>query len=77
MLLFVAYKVFCACLNTSTLDASDGVCKQFTGEIRIRTEALPITTTFGGLVMQVLAARHMIDFYTPTHPSDTTCNRPK
>jgi hypothetical protein len=53
MFLLVSDKMFCTCLNTSTLDASDGVCEQFTGEVRIGTEALPITATLRRLVARM------------------------
>ena len=47
MLLFVSDEVFGACLNSSALDAADGVGEQFTGEVWVGTEALPVTTAFG------------------------------
>lgn len=47
MLLFVSDEVFGARLNSSALDAADGVGEQFTGEVWVRTEALPVTTAFG------------------------------
>lgn len=75
MFLLVANKVLGACLDASTLNASDGVCEQFTSEIRIRTEALPITAALGRLSVQLLAARHILVFHGPTHSSDAACDR--
>jgi hypothetical protein len=48
---FVSNEVFSACLDTSTLNAPNGVREKLAGEVRIRTEALPVTATFGRLVM--------------------------
>jgi hypothetical protein len=53
MFLLVSDKMFCTCLNTSTLNAPDGVCEQFTSEIWVWTEALPITATLRRLVARM------------------------
>jgi hypothetical protein len=48
---FISNEVFSACLDTSTLNAPNGVREKLAGEVRIWTEALPVTATFGRLVM--------------------------
>ena len=45
MFLLITDEVLCACLHSSTLDAANGVGKQFTRKVRVRREALPIATT--------------------------------
>jgi hypothetical protein len=53
---FVSNEVFSACLDTSTLNAPNGVREKLAGEVRIRAEALPIAATFRRLVTRLLAA---------------------
>lgn len=47
VLLLVCNEVFGARLNSSALNAANGVGKQFTGEVRVGAESLPVTTSFG------------------------------
>jgi hypothetical protein len=47
VLLFVSDEVFGACLDSGALDAANGVGEEFTSEVWVRTEALPVTTAFG------------------------------
>jgi hypothetical protein len=49
MFLFVSNEVLRACLHSSALDTADRVGEQFTSEVRVRAEALPVTTTLRGL----------------------------
>jgi len=77
MLLLVADKVLGACLYASALNASDGVCKKFTSEVGVGTEALPVTTSLRRLYAQMLSVGHVLKSNWPTHPSETTCNGSK
>lgn len=47
VLLFVSDEVFGACLDSGALDAANRVGEEFTSEVWVRTEALPVTTAFG------------------------------
>ena len=47
--LLISDEVFCACLHTGALNATDRVGKQFTSKVRVRTKTLPVTTSLGRL----------------------------
>ena len=49
VLLLVSDEMFCACLHTGALNATDRVGKQFTSKVRVRTKTLPVTTSLGRL----------------------------
>lgn len=61
MLLFVSDEVFGACLNSSALDAANGVGEQFTGKVWVRTESFPVATAFGGLSHQIVSVWAQVD----------------